>query len=479
VRGGTLRIDQSKPPQAVSPLYFLKEPENETQRIIVQLFDRLVELRPGSLDPKPGLATHWEITPDGKTYTFDLRKAQFSNGTPVTSADVAYSLNRVRKSFFADLLSSVSAIKTPDAATVVIELAEPAPALIYYLAFPGTSIVPEQLVKSIGDDAFNSKPIGSGPFVLAEWRRDQEVRLVRNERYWRKGLPYLDEVRMNVNTNGNTRVLNIESGTVDVADQVPFSQVARINKGNAAKVLLAPGADINSIWINNNKKPFDDPLVRQALNYATPVESIIKVVFHGLAPRANTVIPKVKYWTDESKPYPFDLDKAKELIAESTVPNGFSATLSYESTDRASEQIAQIVKQEWAKIGVNLKIKPLPSGNDEFTTGKYELELFQEFTTDVPVDDQFAQLVFASPETNNLFTWYRNPTTERLAKEALVETDEDERAGLFAQMHVEAMKNPPVVPLVYTPDLAAVRANVHDFNYMLNSWWVLDSVWVD
>jgi peptide/nickel transport system substrate-binding protein len=491
-RGGTLRVDMPSDPVSPSSLYYLAHPDNGTGQIALQIFDQLVEYLPGSLDPQPGLAEHWTISGDGLTYTFTLRQAQFSNGTPVTSADVKYVLNAARggvdldgtgaKSFFADQYGVISGIDTPDDKTVVLHLKKPSPALMYFLAYVAVSIVPAKVVQQEGIKAFNSHPIGSGPFLFESYTRDQEVTLTRNPNYWRKGQPYLDKVRFAVTPDDNTRVLNIQSGSVDVADRIAFSQVATIDKGSTAKVLVVPGGDMNVLWINNSKKPFNEVAVRQALNYATPVDSIVKVVFSGLAPRMNTITPKMKYWPKDLKPYPYDPQKAKDLLAKSSVPNGFSATLNIPGSDQAAKQEAQIIQQAWKQIGVQIAIKPLDDAahSDDWAGGKYQLTLFPPgpFTTDIPVEDEFAALLFDSPALNNFYTWYKNPAVTSLVQQALTTTDEAKRAALFQQMHVKSMEDPPVVPLTYTPGRAAVSTKVHAFNYLTGGLFRLETVWM-
>lgn len=484
VKGGHLRIDMPGEPEGLSPLQYLESPSVETFRIGLQVFDQLVEFEPGSLDPQPALAEDWEISEDGLRYEFRLRDAKFSNGMPVTSADVKFSLRRAKDSFFVDLYEAISRIETPDESTVVLTLSEPTPALLDYLGTMAASIMPAKVVESVGAKTFNESPVGSGPFVVERWRRGQQVELARNERYWREGFPYLNTVTIASVDDDNTRVLNVESGTSDVADQVPFSQVESIDNGGAASVLVTPGADMYAVFMNNSVEPFDEVEVRRALNYATPVDAIIDVVFKGLAPaRMNTIIPKLKYWSDEVKPYTYDPERARKLLASSSVPDGFSVKLNIPGGDQPTRQTAQIIQDAWAEIGVEMEIRTLDDAThtEGLTSGNYELTLDQpgDFTTDVPVDDQFAKLLFDSPAISNLFTFSKLPEVARLTRQATVELDEERRADLFERMHAESMENAPVIPLVYTPNRAAVGNNVHDFNYLLLAFWRLESVWVE
>jgi peptide/nickel transport system substrate-binding protein len=270
---------------------------------------------------------------------------------------------------------------------------------------------------------------------------------------------------------------------VDVADRIPFGQVETVNNSDNAEVLVAPGGDMNVIWVNNSKEPFGESVVRQALNYATPVDSIIDVVFAGLADRMNTVMPRMKYWPDDVEPYPYDPEKAKELLAQSSVPDGFSTTIIIPSEDTASKQEAQIIQEAWKDLGIDVQIRPLDdaTSGDAFGAGEYELMLFPPgpFTTDIPVEDEFAALLFDFPAINNFFTWYENEEVTALVQQALVETDEAKRAELWHEVHVKSMADPMNVPLTYTPGRAAVANNVHDFNYLMGGLFRLETVWID
>jgi peptide/nickel transport system substrate-binding protein len=485
VRGGTLSIDQADIAQGISSLYYVNEATNEVGQVVEQLYDQLLEFRPGSFAPQPGLAKSWQISSDDRTYTFHLRKAEFSDGTPVTAQDVKFSLDYTNNpnSGYSDLYDVISSILTPNASTVVVHLSQPSPAFLYYVAYIAASIVPAKLVQSEGVTAYNAHPVGSGPFVLQSWTRGQGVVLVRNPHYWRTGLPYLNKIRLNFTPNDNTRVLDIEAGTVNVSDYPLFSQVKTINATGKATVLITPGADMYVVYINNSKEPLNETAVRRALAYATPVNAIIHTVFAGLAPRMNTIIPKLKYWTAAAKAYPYNIAKAKQVLATSSVPHGFAAKIEVVSSgDQSTLLTAQILQAAWAKIGVNLTIAPVDAATQgtDFTSGTYEMTLFApgSFTSDVAVDDEFATLLFNSPATHNLYTWYRNPTVAALAQRAVTATSETQRVALFKQMHVDSMKDPPVVPLVYTPNRAAVGNNVHNFSYMLGGLWPLDSVWI-
>jgi peptide/nickel transport system substrate-binding protein len=481
VRGGTLTINQVAAPQGISPLVNNEEPSNLQIQVIMAVFDQLVTMDVGSIDVSPGLAESWTISDDGLTYEFKLRDAKFSDGSPVTSSDVVYTIERASKSSFSDMFTAVKGMETPDDHTFILKLSKPTPAMLYYLASATAAVLPERIVKRMGDDAYNKKPIGSGPFAVRSWTPAQEIELVRNEHHWREGKPYLDAIRITSVDDDNTRVLNLLSGNVDVIDSPPFSQIKPINASDKAEVLIAPGSDMFGIFFNNARKPFDESAVRRALNLATPVDQIIDAVFSGAAPVMNTVTPKLKYWTDQAKRYPYDLDKAKAELAKSSVPNGFKTSINITSADQASSQVAQIVKDSYAKIGVNVTINNLDaaSRSENYRDGNWNMNVTPPglYTSDTPIDDQFALLLYMDTPINHLRTSYKNPDAAKIAAEAIEENDEGKRKELFTKLQIMGMEDPPIAPIAYTPNRAGVAKGVHGFNYLVCAWWRLENVW--
>ncbi|MFI5009715.1 MAG: ABC transporter substrate-binding protein [Solirubrobacterales bacterium] len=483
VRGGTLSIARSYDPQSLNPLTCACD--NGSLQVMVEVFDTLVSYATpdASTTPVPDLARSWSISPDGKTYTFALRAAKFSNGEPVTAQDVRYSLTRASDPASAyGGLYPISSIETPTSSTVVLKLKTPAPGLIYALGFPAASIVPEALVKREGDAAFSQHPVGSGPFVVSRWLHGQELDLAPNPHYWQTGLPYLSAVRMLYVPNDNTRILNIRAGTVDIADEIPFSQVKSL-EAEGIRVLVQPSSAIDTVILNNSLAPLGNQAVRQALAYATPTQAIAKTAFAGLAPVMNTVMPKLKYWNAAVKPYPYDIARAKQLLAQSPYPNGFTLTLSIVGSDTPSQQTAQIIQASWAQIGVKVKIQEYDYGTiqSRWAAGQYQSTLLipDADTSDLPVDDEYAHGLFDNYAADkNLYSYYQNPVAEKLAIAGLTANNEGARRAAFAQLQEVTMAAVPSIPLVWAPFRAAVAHNVHGFSYVLVGWYPLQRVWL-
>jgi peptide/nickel transport system substrate-binding protein len=482
-RGGTLTIARSYDPQSLNPLTCACD--NGSLQVMVEVFDTLVSYATpnAAATPVPDLARSWTISPDDRTYTFRLREARFSNGQPVTAQDVRYSLTRASDpaSSYGGLYP-ISSIETPTPRTVVLRLRTPAPGLIYALGFPAASIVPEAVVRREGDAAFSQQPIGSGPFVVSRWLHGQELDLAPNPHYWQTGLPYLSAVRMLYVPNDDTRILDMRAGSVDIADEIPFSQVASL-RASGIGVLVQPSSAIDTVILNNSLAPLGELAVRQALAYATPVAAIAKTAFAGLAPIMNTVMPKLKYWNPAVRPYPYDLARAHQLLASSSVPHGFTIALSVVGSDTPSLQTAQIIQASWAQIGVRVKIQEYDYGTiqSRWAAGQYQSTLLipDADTSDLPVDDEYAHGLFDNYAADrNLYSYYQNPVAQRLAVAGLTAVDEGARRAAFDKLQEVTMAAAPSIPLVWAPFRAAVSTRVHGFSYVLVGWYPLQKVWL-
>lgn len=483
VRGGTLTLATADAPATLDPRTC--PCANGSIQIMLQVFDQLVEYLPGSIEPQPGLATSWTVSPDGLRYTFHLRAARFSNGQPVTVGDVTWSLQNASssKAPYGFLYANIKRILTPSPSTVALELSKPTPALIYSLGIESASILPRSVVMREGDAKFGAAPVGSGAFEVTRYAPGQEVDLKPNPYYWRHGQPYLSGVHILYIPNDNTRILSLESGSIDAADQIPFNQVATVNASGQAHVLVQPSSAIEAVWFNEaTSKPLASTAVRQALYYATPVAQIAKVVFAGLAPIANTGYPKLKYWTSAVHGYPYDIARAKALLASTPYRDGFPLSLSIVGTDVASTDIAQVLQSDWAKLGVTVHIQQYDFGtlNTRVVNGQTQAALFlpDADTSDIPVDDEFALQQYDSPSEKNFFTSYNNPTATSLAARAVSTNSDATRAKLFAELQQQSVTDPQNIPLVYTPYRVGVRSNVHGLSYVLTGWWRLEDVWL-
>ena len=305
-RGGALQFAVSQEPQSLDPVGVA---DNGSLYVRLQIYDTLVRANDAKTGPPvvPGLAERWSSSKYGLTWTFHLRSARFSNGTPVTAEDVKFSLDRFVSPKINTGLSAlaygIDKVEAPNRTTVVLTLKHPVGALLENLSVAVASIVPEKLVHSEGAK-FWSKPIGSGPFMLKQWVHGSYLILQRNPYYWIKGLPYLDQVRLDFIPDSNARVLKIEGGGGAIADDVPFTQIASVRRTSGISVRVDPIPLWDAIFLNHRVKPLGDLKVRQALNYAVDKNAINATVFGSVANPANDMMPRVRFTAPPSQVSP-------------------------------------------------------------------------------------------------------------------------------------------------------------------------------
>jgi peptide/nickel transport system substrate-binding protein len=483
-RGGVLHFARSLDvDQGLDPY---RSYSNGSIFVMSQIFDQLVELGPGST-LQPGLATSWSRAKNGLSYTFHLRDARFSDGSPVTAEDVKFSVSRwanpKTNPSTGYLASTVRRVEIVDAHTIRVRLKKVDAPLLDYLSMVGASIVPEKLFTAAGK-GFADHPVGSGAFKLKELIPGQRTVLERNPFYWRKGQPYLDGVEFDYVPDSGTRVLEMRSAQADVADQIPHNQVASLQETNGITVQVLKSVSWDSVFFNETKKPLQDRRIRQALNYATPKAEILKTVLYGQGQIANSNIPPLRYWDKSLAPYPYDIEKAKALMAQSSAPTGFKLDLVIVSGDAVEKQTAEIIKDEWGKIGVKVSILPRDFGTmfSDWLAGKGgEAATFpgDALSSDTLSDDEIAGLVF-DPKAglSSLGTFYDNSQVDKLLADAKGTIDDSRRAQDFAQIQQIGMRDVPAVPLFFTKSITAYRDKVQNFQTYPIGWWPLREVWM-
>jgi peptide/nickel transport system substrate-binding protein len=485
-RGGTFTFARDFEPLTFDPVL---ASDNGSEWLTFNIFDTLIGTNSAAQSVPTGIATGWKITNGGKTYTFDIRQGvKFSDGTPMTIDDVVWSIQRAadpKQSFLSSVYNAVpyprsKHIRALDANTLRIDLAFPYSPLIplMNISIVG-SILPKKLFLK-DPKAFAQNPVGTGPFIMKEFVKGQYTKLVRNPHYWKPGKPYVDEVMIPFIADDNTRMQALEAGSVDAAADVPYSLINTLDKISGVHVKVEPVAELDAIWLNNKQPPLNDVRVRQALNYATDKEAIVKRVLFGYGEVANAMMPKMQYWRSDIKPYPFDIAMAKKLMKESSVPNGFSMPLVTDSIF-LHQQIAQIVKQTWAQIGVNAQIQNLDSGTafTAFSNGKYWAGNNWYITSDAPAPDEMSEEIFDDRGgTHAFFSFYSNKRTDQILDQAF-HTSGSSRANAYGELQQQTMATAPLVPLYFAPARTGLRSSVQGFHTYTASWWPLEEVWIN
>ena len=309
---------------------------NESIWIDQNLYSRLVAPDATGTKIVPDLATSWDVSPDKLTYTFHLRDAKFADGTPVTAQDAVWSIERSRKldGGWGFLITAVKSITAPDSKTVVVKLAQPHAPLLADLAMYAYSVLRRQEVEAKGN-AFFSKPVGSGPFVVTSYNPDSEIDFTVNK-YWYGTKPKIKNIKLQIITDDNTRLLDLQAGKVDVIENPPSNLVKQINANPKLKSDLFPSTRVDFIQLSTRNQYFKNVKVRQAVRAALDLNEMNKLAYQGTAVPATSFMPyKMQFW-DADLPEPaVDLAKARNLLAQAGFPNGFTTNIITVSGDAA------------------------------------------------------------------------------------------------------------------------------------------------
>ena len=398
------------------------------REIFFNIFEGLVKADPDG-NFVPALAESYEISEDGKLFTFHLRPGvRFHNGSELTAEDVVYTLNRCRGTETGTpLLAAYGAIESVtavDDATVEIRLTEPN---LEFLAYLNTAIIPHDYD---GQDTF---PIGTGPFKFKSHAVQENIVLEKFEDYW--GEPaYLDEVVFRIIENTDALVMALRSGSIDMSVHRVSSDVQEI--GNDYDLLESPSNIVQAMYLNNAVKPLDDVRVRQALNYAVNIEEVMIFTNDGLGtPLGSSIYPAFgKYFLPElAEAYPYDPAKAKALLAEAGYPNGFPLTITVPSNYIVHVNAAQVIAEELKAVGVDAKINLV-----EWATWLSDVYQGRNFeATVIGFDASFltARALlerWMSSNGKNMIN-FNDPEYDRILSEAFTATDENEQTELYKQ----------------------------------------------
>lgn len=298
------------------------------------------------------------------------------------------------------------------------------------------------------DKQFFSDPIGSGPYLLDKWDRGQSIRLTRNDGYWQEGKPLLDAVQWNTVPDDSTRVSQVQSGQADVADYIPFSQISSLDAAANLNAKSFPANYTSFLIFNQEFAPFADVHVRRAIAHAVDKEAITKSTLFGTGEPACSMVPPSMPYSSEPDCLQFDVDEAKEEMAQSRFPDGFDVELTIDNLP-ISSSIAQILQSELAEIGITIKIKVVDAGQIYTTYGQQAYQLgFAAWASDIPdPDEQLTFMLDPDAGGNAYYTGYNNPKVTKLVNEGRRTLDSDRRADIYAQVQQIVSQDLPQLPI--------------------------------
>ncbi|MBI2567449.1 MAG: ABC transporter permease subunit [Candidatus Schekmanbacteria bacterium] len=408
----------------------------------------------------PGVATRWEVSADGLTYTFHLRdNVRFHNGRPCTAADYKYSIERLLKPqtgspgapFYEVVVGAeavmkgeqqeASGIEVPDPLTIIFHLQEPRPVFLNIIAMPFGAAVPREEVERWGE-SFTQHPVGTGPFRLKEWKQGQHISFERFDQYWDPRLPYLDGVVADENVSRELSFLRFQQGEYDTLYRItsPDYLFMKTAPEWSDAMVTRPAADVFADLLNTRMPPFDNKLVRQAFNWAVNKEKLLKLR-NGRAVIANGVIPPVVPGFNAGlKGYGYDPAKARELLAQAGYAHGIDVPVEYwHLNDEASSQTAQAIQADLAAVGVRVDLKPVtfPAYLSAVGRPKTVQYAYTAWIQDYPDPSNFLETKFhgryIADENSSNDTYVDNPVLNDLLDRAARELDHETRMRLYQE----------------------------------------------
>lgn len=433
-------------------------------QVLENVLDTLVTLDPDQ-NVIPSLAESWEVSEDGLTWTFNLRDdVVFSNGRAMTAEDVVYTYTRLLApetgSGNAYLLAGVTDIAAPDDTTVTMTLEGPNPSLLGKLAVnKSVGIIARE---SVEDGTINISPIGTGPFVIADFQPGTRVLLERNAEYWQDGLPYLDAVELRIIPDESVRRTALISGDVDWAISVPPQSVTQLQGRDDIVVDTVPAGAYWYIGVNTNREPLGDVRVRQAISYAINRDNLATAGAFGNAEATQDPIPSSSVWAFGYTPYEQDLEQARALLAEAGYPDGFEIEVMPTTQYEESIRMSQVVQANLGAIGIDVSIRTLEWAEwlEVQGAGDYDTYICS-WNGLVDPDDYF----YAQHKTGEVFnfTGYSNPTVDELLEEGRSTAEFEAREEIYAEINQIIVDEAPYI-YIYNPlNINAYRPVVQNY----------------
>ena len=475
----------------------------------VQVYDRLALFERGDTKVIPGLAESWDVSKDGKTYTFHLRKGvkfhttkTFKPTRDFNADDVIFSFERQLdpnhpyhkvsngvyeyfNSMGMDTL--IKKIEKKDDYTVVFHLTHPEAPFIADLAMDFASIFSaeyaDKMLKAGTPEKVDHEPVGTGPFMLVQYQKDSVIRYVAFKDYWR-GKAAIDKLVFSITPDPAVRYAKLKAGECHVMPYPNPADLVQMAKDKDINLLQKEGLNVGYLAFNCEKKPFDNVKVRRALSMAINKKAIIDAVFQGAGKVAkNPIPPTIWSYNDEVKDYPYDPAAAKKLLAEAGLGNGFKTNIWAMPVQRPynpnARRMAEMIQADWEKVGVEAKIVTYEWGEylKRSKNGEHQTVLLG-WTGDNGDPDNFLAVLLSCEAVGsaNRSRWCYQPF-EDLIQKAKITSDIKERTRLYKKAQVIFKEQAPWVTIAHSVVYEPVRKEVVDFRidpFGLNRFYGVD-----
>ncbi|QDI92325.1 glutathione ABC transporter substrate-binding protein [Salicibibacter halophilus] len=437
---------------------------------------------------QPRLAESYEQV-DETTWEFYLQEdVTFHDGEPFNAEAVVATFDRLLDPDMASpralLFELVEDVEAVDEHTVQFTTSEPYAPLPAHVAHVSAGILSPAAMEAEeeGDANLDMEPVGTGPFEFEHWEEGSEVVLTNNEDYW--GEPaYLDSLSFNVVPEQGTRIGMLETGEAHFAQQIEPTNIPQVEEMDGANLVSEEGFGYDYIGFNTENEPFDDPEVRRALSMAIDKEAIVEGIYEGYGTVADGPLADLTFGSSDAlDPLPHDPEEAEELLAEAGYEDGFSATLMTNDANPMRVQIAEVVQDELAEIGVDVSIEQMEWGAyldavQEGEGGDMHVLGWSAQTGDA---DFALQPNYHSDNqgTSGNHTFYENEEVDALLEEASQETDEEARLQLYEEVEQIIVDDAPKIYTLHTDYVVGVSDAVEGFVQQPSGLFILEDVMI-
>jgi len=460
--------------------------EMDSFKVTVNILETLVKCENGGNEVVPLLAESWESSEDGLKWVFKLRRGvKFHDGTAFDADAVVLNFNRWmyednpyhKGSFnywnyifggFPGLVKSITALNNY---SVEIKLNKPFAPFLYAMTMPAFGIAsPEAIKKHQGD--LSEHPVGTGPFVYRSWERNKSIILERNDKYWNDAAK-VERVEFKVIPGNKDRLEELRQGTIHIADYLSPNDIAGIKYDPNLYLYFRPSFNVGYMAMNNEKSPFNNRLVRAAINHAVDKDKLINDVFDNLAKPAATFIPPSLWGYNGSlEIYEYNPEKSRQLLAEAGYPNGFNTTIWVMNASREyfpdPLKTAQFIRENLRHVSINAEIVVF-NWNEylkKIRNGEHEIALIG-WTGDYADPDNFLYTMLASenakPGLAGNYSFYKSEDVDQLLAQARQTTNMSFRRSLYRRIQETVNYDMPSVPMVHTMPVLAARLSVKGY----------------
>ncbi|MGD8106672.1 glutathione ABC transporter substrate-binding protein GsiB [Pantoea sp. FN0302] len=425
------------------------------------------------------LAESYQASPDGLTWTIKLRSGiKFQDGTLFNAEAVKVNLDRASdednhlKRY--NLFKHIATTEVLDPTTVKITLKQPFSAFINILAHPAAAMISPTALKKYGKE-IGFHPVGTGPYQFVTWNQTDFVKVKKWDGYWKPGYPKLDSITWRPIVDNNTRAAMLQTGEANFAFPIPYEQAKRLEQNSKLDLVSTPSIMQRYISFNVTQKPFDNPKVREAINYAINREALSKVAFAGYATPATGIVPPSIAFAQSYPAMEYNPAKARQLLKEAGYPDGFSTTLWSSHNHSTAQKVLQFTQQQLAQVGIKVKVTAMDAGQRAAEVeGKGQKEsgvrmFYTGWSASTGEADWALTPLFATgswPPAIFNTAFYSNEQVDKDLNDALKTTDTAKKAQLYKDAQDRIWNDRPWAPLVVEKLVSAHSKSLSGF-YMM------------